>query len=45
MALIGQRLADATRAIDGRHVACLAGRLDEVLALARKEGFAARRSP
>jgi hypothetical protein len=45
MALIGQRFADATRVIDGRHVACLAGRLGEVLALARKEGYAARRSP
>ena len=44
MALIGQRFADATRAIDGRHVACVAGRLGEVLALARKEGYAARRS-
>jgi len=44
-ALLGQRFADAVRPIDGRHLACLAGRLDEVLALARKEGYVARRTP
>ena len=44
-ALFGQRFAEAVRPIDGRYLACLSGRLDEVLALARKEGYVARRLP
>lgn len=44
-ALLEHRFADAVRPVDGRYLACLAGRLDEVLAMARKEGYVARRSP
>ena len=42
-ALLVQRLGECVRALDARHLACLVGRLAEVLALTRKEGYVARR--
>jgi hypothetical protein len=44
-ALLVQRLAESVRPLDDRHLACLAGRLAEVLAFTRKEGYVARRLP
>ncbi len=45
VALLRQRFADAVRPLDDRYLACLAGRIDEVLSLCRKEGYVTRRLP
>ncbi len=44
-ALLVQRMGECVRPLDGRHVACIAERLAEVLAFTRKEGYVARRQP
>ncbi len=44
-ALLVQRMGEFVRPLGGRHVAFTEGRLAEVLAFTRKEGYVARRQP
>jgi hypothetical protein len=42
-ALLCQRFADDVRSVDREYLACVSGKLDELVAFAKKEGFVARR--